>query len=77
MKIFEDTKGCECLVVNDDIEVYTCEETGKILNTYSRTGAEIEFDELEEEVANYKSAQHELETFGSLMWSVTDKEWVL
>jgi len=76
MKIFEDAKS-ECLVVNDDIEVYTCEETGKVLNLFSRTGAEIDSDEIEEEVFNYRTAQHELETFGKLMWSATDKEWKL
>ena len=76
MKIAPDTKS-DCLVINDDIEVYTCDETGKVLNMYSRTGAEIDSDEIEEEVFNYRTAQNELETFGSLMWSATDKEWTL
>ena len=76
MKIAPDTKS-ECLVINDDIEVYTCEETGKVLNMYSRTGAEIDSDEIEEEVFNYHTARNELETFGKLLWSAIDKEWTL
>ena len=76
MKIAPDTKT-DCLVINDDIEVYTCDETGKVLNMYSRTGAEIDSDEIEEEVFNYRTAQSEIETFGNLMWSSIDKEWTL
>jgi len=76
MKVYRDEQS-ECLVINDDIEAYTCDETGKVLNVFSRTGAEIDSDEIEEEVFDYFTAQNELETFGSIKWSYVDKEWKL
>ena len=76
MKVYRDTE-LERLVVNDDVEVYTCEETGKALNMYSRTGADFDAEEIEEEVHDFQSAESELFTFGSIKWSYVDKEWKL
>ena len=76
MKVYRDEK-LERIIIDDDLEVFACEETGEVQNIFSRTGADFDEDEIAEEVANFQSAESEKFAFGNIKWSVVDKDWQL
>lgn len=74
MKIYRDD-NLECLIIDDDVEAYICEETGEVLNMFSRTSAEFDSDEIQEEVFDFQQAESERLTFRSNIWTRVDKNW--